>query len=75
MVEYDENLRYRGTVDLSASEVDELFHAVTHHRERLAERIAKTPMDSVAFPTLQKQHGDTARILLQLRRELKRGTK
>jgi len=71
-IEYDETLRYRGTLDLSASEVDELFHAVMHHRDRLSARIAGTPVNSVARPTLQQQYIDTEHLLVTLRRELKR---
>lgn len=73
-VQYDENLRYKGELDLSASEVDELFHAVMHHQERLAKRVQG--LHPHAITTLadrdRKQLHDTEHVLITLRKVLKR---
>ena len=76
MTQYDGNIRYKGELDLSASEVDELFHAVMHHRERLATRIERLhPFALVGVRSdLMHQYADAEHILILLRRQLVRYT-
>lgn len=77
MTQYDENLRYKGMLDLSASEVDELFHALMHHQSRIEKRIGELhPYALVDVRTeLTSQYRDTQHLLITLRRELKREAK
>lgn len=73
MTQYDENVRYKATLDLSASEVDELFHAIMHHKERLVQLQPVALRDNQA--ALNVRINDARRLLLTLRKELKRYVK
>jgi hypothetical protein len=74
MVQYDDNVRYKGEIDLSAAEVDELFHAVMHQQHRIAKLVEDThPHAIVSIANERRQQlRNIEHVLITLRRNLTR---